>query len=180
MTNNPKILIVDDDMDTREMYVDVFRSASYTVFSAKDGLEGLDVAAREHPDVIFTGIIMPRMDGFTLIEALKKNVATATTPVVVNSHLGREEDQRHANELGARDFIVRDLTPPRDVVERISAMLAGGEYAIDFDPYAMDAQRLARDLHVGNFFQCDGDRKMLLKLRVHDPKNKTFIARFEC
>jgi len=86
-----KILIVDDDVMTREMYVNVFKQSGYEVFEAGDGVDGLDVASRELPDVIFTGIIMPRMSGFELMEALRKAVATSKIPVVISSHIGREE-----------------------------------------------------------------------------------------
>jgi|SRR3989344_1467323 len=176
-----KILIVDDDEQTRETYADVFRRSGYIVLEAKDGLEGLDIATKEQPDVMFTGIIMPRMDGFAMMEALNKNIITSSIPVVINSHLGREEDQKRAEILGAKDFIVRDFTTPREVVERVSSIfIGGGEYIFEFDPYARDAQRLARDLRMENYFQCPGNQKMVLRLHIKDPQRKTFIARLVC
>ena len=63
-----KMLLVDDDVDTQSLYAEVFRAAGFEVREAKDGLEGLDMATAERPDVVFTGIIMPRMDGFALTE----------------------------------------------------------------------------------------------------------------
>jgi len=131
-----KILVVDDDVPTREMYAEVLSKAGYEIIQANDGLEGLDLATKDMPDLIFTGIVMPRMDGFTLMETLKKTVMTANIPVVISSHMGREEDQQRANVLGAKDFIMRDVTPPKQVVERINALFirSGGNINLILTP----------------------------------------------
>ncbi|MBX4191817.1 MAG: response regulator [Candidatus Doudnabacteria bacterium] len=61
-----RILVVDDDAVQKDLYSDVFKDKGYEVIPAADGLEGLEVALKEKPDLIFTGIIMPRMDGFEI------------------------------------------------------------------------------------------------------------------
>jgi len=180
--NRHKILIVDDDDFTREMYLEVFRNSGYAVFEAKDGVEGLDVATRELPEVIFTGIVMPRMDGFSLIEALKKNTATAKTIIFVSSHLGREEDRQHAEQLGARDFIVRDMTSPNEVVDLVTRVFSeGGEYVIQFDMRSLDAQKLAQGIGLTGGFQCMScNESMLLKIRVDRSDRNWYKAKFVC
>ena len=178
-----KILIVDDDELTREMYAEVFKKANYEVVEAKDGVEGLDIATKDMPDVIFTGIVMPRMDGFTLIETLKKTVMTANIPVIICSHMGREEDQKRANQLGAKDFIMRDVTTPVKVVERVSNLFVkeGGEYRFEFNSYALDAQKLARDLNFNLNYQClECNEKLILNLKLTDAKERKFEAKFIC
>lgn len=177
-----KILVIDDDQETRDMYADVLRDAGFQVMEARDGLEGLDFATRETPDAIFTGIIMPRMDGFTMMEALKKNVATSEIPVIVSSHMGREEDRQKAVALGAKDFIVRYLTSPKEATERIRRIFesSGSTYFLDFDAYAMDAQKLARDAGTNDDFQCmNCSQKMSLKLTTL-PNSSDFGAKFVC
>lgn len=176
-----KILMVDDDNSAREMYAEVFRNADFDVLEAIDGVEGFDKATKEMPDVIFTGIIMPRMDGFSMMEELKKNVSTANIPVIIFSHLGREADRQRANILGAKDFIVRDVISPKQTIERIKALFVGGEYRVDFNSYSLDAQKLARELGINNNFQCleCGD-KMILRVKLMDPKERKFEARFVC
>jgi CheY-like chemotaxis protein len=177
------ILIVDDDDFTREMYADVFRNSGYEVREARDGVEGLDSATNNHPDVIFTGIVMPRMDGFSLMEALSKNTQTASIPVVISSHLGREEDRKRAEQLGAKDFIVRDTTSPREVVEIVSMLFSeGGEFVLEFDPYALDAQRMAQQLRVNSHFQCmECGEKMFLKVRLTKKATHSwFQVKFVC
>jgi DNA-binding response OmpR family regulator len=178
-----KILIVDDDIELREMYVEIFQNANFLVSVADDGLEGLDKATKELPDVIFTGIVMPRMDGFSMIEALQKTVMTSSVPVVISSHMGREEDKIRATKLGVKDFIVRGTTRPIEVVERISSLFieAGGEYRLEFNPYALDAQNLAKDLSFhANYLCLDCNEKLILNLKLTDPKARTFEARLVC
>jgi CheY-like chemotaxis protein len=175
-----RVLVVDDDEPTRSMYAEVFKQSGLDVMEAKDGLEGLDVATKENPDVIFSGIIMPRMDGFTMMEALKKNVSTSSIPVIISSHLGREEDREKANQLGAKDFIVRDFMPPNQVVERINSIFKR-KYRLQFDQFNLDAQEMARDMALTKSFQCmECDEKMILELEMEDPEKKKFSARLVC
>lgn len=177
-----KMLLVDDDAETRSLYAEVFRSSGFEVREAKDGLEGLEMATADHPDVIFTGIIMPRMDGFALTEALRSNVVTASIPIAFSSHLGRQEDQRRAEEMGVKDFIVRDVVTPNEVVSRIRSLVSHSEYMIAFDTRALDAQKLASDFHLDQNFLCseDGGRQFALRLRVKDISTRTFDADLVC
>jgi two-component system chemotaxis response regulator CheY len=182
MSKKLKILLVDDDKATRVTYADVFKSAGFEISEAVDGLEGLEKATANPPDVIFTGIIMPRMDGFSLMEELKKNVSTANIPVIVSSHMGREEDRQKANVLGARYFVVRGFTMPKDVLGKVKALFAGGkEYKLEINAYSMDAPRLAQDLGLNNDFQClECNEKMIIKLISKDDKEEGMEAHLIC
>jgi CheY-like chemotaxis protein len=178
-----KILIVDDDDFTRELYVNVFQNNDFEVVEARDGVEGLDRATEDMPDVIFTGIVMPRMDGFSLMEALAKNTTTAQIPVVISSHLGREQDRKRAETLGAKEFIVRDITPPKEVVGKVAQLFSsGGEFLINFDPYSLDAQKMTQQLRLNDNYQClQCGEKMALKLRLsREPGEHWFQAKFVC
>lgn len=178
-----KILIVDDDRNLLELYAEIFQNSNFDVLQAGDGLEGLDIATKSLPDVIFTGIVMPRMDGFSMIEALQKTVMTSSIPVVISSHMGREEDKTRATALGVKDFIIRDTTRPIEVVERINSLfiIAGNEYDIEFDPYAKEAQKLAKDLNFQASYLClDCGEKLILRLKLTDPKTRTFQTNFVC
>ncbi|MEN8252110.1 MAG: response regulator [Patescibacteria group bacterium] len=174
------ILIADDDVDTLAMYADVFENADYNVLRAYDGLEALTLIGQNIPDVIFTGIVMPRMDGFTLMESLNKDEKTANIPVVINSHLGRDADKGQAEELGARDFIIRGFTQPREVLERVGALLLKSDYAISFDIDDEDVQRLVKDLGTSDFLKCSENQKRVIKLHLVNEKNLVFAAQFGC
>ena len=181
--NKRRILIVDDDDLTREMYADIFRGAGYEVSEAVDGVDGLDKATRENPEVVLTGIIMPRMDGFALLGELKKTVMTAHVPVVILSHMGREEDQRKANMFGAKDFIVSGMVSPNEVLRRVGNLFvtAGDEYDVALDPYARDAQKLAQSLNIDPRFVCgECQQRLILKLRLADARERKFEAKLIC
>lgn len=174
------ILIADDDVDTLEMYATIFENAGYNVLRATDGLEAINITAAHVPHVIFTGIVMPRMDGFTMIDALRQNPRTSNIPVVINSHLGRDADKKRAEELGVRDFIVRGFTTPREAVERIGALLLRSDYIFRFDVHDPEARKLLRDLGDDRFFTCPRGQEMAIKLTITDPRDLTFSARFSC
>jgi CheY-like chemotaxis protein len=179
-----KVLLIDDDDSKREMYAEIFSDAGFDVMEARDGVDGLDIATKEIPNVIFTGIIMPRMDGFTLMEALRKNVSTANIPVIIHSHMGREEDQQRANMLGAKDFVVRGMTSPVKVVEKIKNLVVnkGVTYTLEINPNSAEMRRLAKDFNLNAAFQCLDCKKsqLVMEIRLLDPQENTFQARFLC
>lgn len=175
------VVLVDDDADTRLLYAEVLREAGFDVREATDGLDGLEKINQMLPDVVATGIIMPRMDGFMLAEALKKNVNTMNLPVMFLSHLGREEDETRAKVLGAKDFFVTTMTPPQEIIGRIKGLLTSSDYFVIPNPYELDAQRLAQDLGLNRDFLCtDGGEKLAIKLRLKDARNKRFDAEIVC
>ncbi len=176
-----KILLVDDDESIRGMYAEIFKRENFEVSEAADGVAGLDMAVKNVPDVIFTGIVMPTMDGFALMEALKKNVITAKIPVVISSHLGREEDQRRADELGAKGFFVRGFYTPNEIVEKIRAIFNLAEYRLKFSPSEADAPQLAKDMHFQENFKCAScGGELVLSLKLTDVEGHNFNARFIC
>jgi CheY-like chemotaxis protein len=117
-----KLLVVDDDLTQRDFYVEFFRQKGYEVTPANDGLEGLDIALQLKPDLVFTGIIMPRMDGFEFIHNLRNNAITAQTPVIMFSHLGREEDREKAKKLANVIFMVKGMDGPKVILEHVEKL----------------------------------------------------------
>ncbi len=126
-----KILVVDDDFEQRNLYLELFQDKGFDVISANDGLEALDKALKEKPDLIFTGIVMPRMDGFELIRNLRSNVPTAKTPVIMFSHLGREEDRQKAMALSGVDFMVKGYDTPSAIFQKVQHLL---DHNVNFHP----------------------------------------------
>ena len=179
--NLNSVVLIDDDVDTRTLYADVLREGGFDVREAVDGIDGLEKINQMLPNIIITGIIMPRMDGFMLVEALKKNMNTMNVPVIFLSHLGREEDEARARVLGVNDFFVTTMTPPHEILGRIKGLLTSSDYLIIPNPYELDAQRLAQDLSLNRDFLCsDGGEKLAIKLRLKDARNKRFDAEIVC
>lgn len=176
-----KVLVIDDDADNRMLFSEILRSEGFDVSEATDGLEGLQKVTESTPEVILTGIIMPRMDGFGLVEALKRNVMTAHIPVVFLSHMGREEDRVRAQELGVNDFFVTTMTPPREILGRIDAFSSHSAYLVVPNPYELDAQKLAQDLNLNRDFFCsDGGEKLAFRLTLKDADSRRFEAELIC
>lgn len=161
------VLIIDDAEDLRKIYVKKFKQEGYEVLEANDGLDGLNVAFEEKPDLIITGIMMPRVDGFEVINTLKKDAQTKQIPVLVFSHLGRQEDIDKAMNLGADDFIIQATFSPDDVAEKVrfhlgkppdarSASESGvaRNYNLQLNLEQGDAPRLAQDFGFGQDFKC--------------------------
>jgi len=127
-----KILVADDDFDQRDLYVELFKQNGYEVISADDGLEALEKIFKETPDLVFTGIIMPKMDGFELIRNMRNNVATSLIPVIMFSHLGREEDRQKAIILRRVNFVVKGYDSPISILNTVKELLSnsGHRYPI--------------------------------------------------
>lgn len=119
-----KILVVDDDFSQRDLYVEIFKQADYEVISANDGQDGWEKFQKEHADLVFTGIDMPRMTGFELIAKLREDKVGLAVPVVMFSHLGRDEDRQKARGLTNVEFMVKGYDTPAKIVKRVSELLS--------------------------------------------------------
>ncbi len=122
-----KILVVEDDPVQKELYVEVFRNKGYEIISAKDGVEGLNLALREKPDLVVTAVLLPGMSGIELIQNLRANVATTKLPIIMLSHLGRYEDKEKAEKLSNVTFLVKSVDGPAETLAKIEDILHGAE-----------------------------------------------------
>ncbi|MEJ0021297.1 MAG: response regulator [Candidatus Doudnabacteria bacterium] len=120
---NQKILVADDDLAQRDLYVDLFKEGGYQVTTADDGQDAWEKIQQNKPDLVFTGILMPHMSGFELIEKLRSNKSTETTPVIIFSHLGRPEDRAKAGKLPFVEFMVKGFDRPINIVRKAEEML---------------------------------------------------------
>ena len=111
-----KILVVEDTKLTREMVKDALTLRGYTIFEAKDGVEGLKLANEKRPDLIILDIVMPRMDGIEACRLIKSEVQTKGIPVIMLTSRTDSSDVKNALEAGAIDY----LKKPLDEVELIS------------------------------------------------------------
>jgi threonine synthase len=97
----PKIAIVEDTTEARRLIRRILQSqGNFTILEASNGREGLDLIQRELPDLVILDLMMPEMDGFTMIEALRSNQETATIPVIVATAKELTPDEK--NRLGGQ------------------------------------------------------------------------------
>ncbi|MBI2411525.1 MAG: response regulator [Candidatus Kerfeldbacteria bacterium] len=117
------ILLVEDDEMLHSMYTQKFTKEGYTVLSAFNGSEGIQMAEEHQPAIILLDIIMPKMDGFVALKKLKKNDATKEIPVILLTNLGQEEDIRKGKELGAADYFIKANHTPQEVVDKVKQVI---------------------------------------------------------
>lgn len=118
-----KILVIEDDKMICSMYKAKFEDDGFEVFAANDGIEGLEVARKEELDIIMLDIILPQLDGFSVLEELKKNVKTKKVPVVMLTNLGTNEDKEKGERLGAAGYLVKANLTPAQVSKEIKKYL---------------------------------------------------------
>ena len=120
-TNKAKILIVDDEPDIVQTIQDRLEMNKYTVVTAYNGKEGLEMAARHKPDVILLDVIMPIMTGLEMLEVLKKQPETRDCAVIMVTARNQPQDIIRAKTCGIEDYIVKpfDLNVLLEKIENI-------------------------------------------------------------
>jgi response regulator RpfG family c-di-GMP phosphodiesterase len=104
--NGKKVLIVDDDENHVTLLKKRLQAAGYETYEAGDGIEGLKQAVHQRPDLIIADVLLPRMNGFQLVEQLKSNSETNNIPIIMMSAVYvTEEDMARGFELGAETYV---------------------------------------------------------------------------
>jgi CheY-like chemotaxis protein len=98
--------------------------ADFEVITARDGVEGFDMAKNKLPDAILCDVLMPNLDGFGALQKLKENPATKSIPVIMLTSLSHPDDIERAKELGAATFLIKSETLPSDAPKKIKAVLS--------------------------------------------------------
>ena len=119
-----KILLVEDDSNLREIYGARLEAEGYKIFSANDGEEALAIAVREHPDLIITDVMMPKISGFDMLDILRSTPETKNVKVIVMTALSQDEDKQRGKELGADYYIVKSQVTLDDVVKVVQDILS--------------------------------------------------------
>lgn len=120
-----RILLAEDDRFLRKAAETALKRHGFTVLAAVDGEEALRMARTEAPDLILLDLIMPKLQGFEVLRALKADAATAATPVIILSNLGQDSDVKQAMEAGAVGYFVKANLSLQDLVKQVGEMLAG-------------------------------------------------------
>lgn len=114
-----KILIIEDEANIAQLIKLYLEQANYTVITASDGVAGLELHAREQPDLVILDLMLPALDG---MEVCRRIRAWANTPILMLTARQGEEDRITGLEIGADDYLVKPFSP-REVVSRVKAIL---------------------------------------------------------
>lgn len=121
--NKQKILLVEDDKFLSEMYVTKLIESGFDVETAGDGQEALEKVTQYGPDLILLDIVLPKIDGFEVLQTLKKNVQTKDIAVVALTNLGQKEEVEKGLKLGAIDYVIKAHFTPTEVVAKVKKIL---------------------------------------------------------
>lgn len=114
-----KILIVEDENDIREALADIFQMSDFEVFAAIDGKEGLDVALKEHPDVILLDLMMPVMNGHEMLQKLRNDPWGKEVKVVVLSALDDVNNIGTAHKSDITKYLIKAHVSLDEIVNKV-------------------------------------------------------------
>lgn len=118
----PKIVLIEDDQFILEMY-QLKLQQDFEVKTAVDGVEGLELIKKERPDLVLLDIILPRQDGFEVLEQVKKDPELKDIPVLLLTNLGQKSNIQRGLRLGALDYIIKAHYTPAEVLAKVKQVL---------------------------------------------------------
>jgi len=127
MPTRQKILIIEDEKTLLEAIAKKLEVENYQVVTALDGQEGLEKIKEEKPDLILLDILMPKVDGFEVLEELNNNPDLAKTPVIIISNSGQPVEIERAMSLGVKDYLVKAEFDPQEVIVKVQSVLGKTE-----------------------------------------------------
>ena len=118
-----KILFIEDESALQKTFRDVLEKEGYQMVSALDGENGLELAKSQKPDLILLDLILPKKNGFEVLEELKKDDSTREIPVIVLTNLEDIESVEKAIELGATTYLVKAQYTLEEVITKVKKAL---------------------------------------------------------
>ena len=167
-TRRARVLVADDNADMRQ-YVSRLLGGRYRVEAAANGVEALELARRKAPDLILADVMMPRLDGFGLLQELRSNPGTRDLPIILLSARAGEESRIEGLEAGADDYLVKPFAA-KELLARVAAHI---QIARIRRESAREQQRLRADAEAAKGRLEDADRRKdeFLATLAHELRN---------
>ncbi len=124
MADKQKILLVEDDTYTRDIYREILEEAGFEVSVAVDGQEGLTKLKEGNYSLVLLDVMMPKMDGISVLKALKEDKSPKNGRIILLTNLGHDSVIKEAVSLGASDFMVKSDLNPDQLVEKVKSFLS--------------------------------------------------------
>jgi DNA-binding response OmpR family regulator len=118
-----KILIIEDDPFLSEMYVTKLTQANFQVEVATDGKAGMRKIKESKPDLVLLDIVLPKLDGFAVLQKVKKDPELKKIPVVLLTNLGQKNEVEKGLAFGADEYIIKAHFTPTAVVAKVKEIL---------------------------------------------------------
>jgi DNA-binding response OmpR family regulator len=114
-----KILFIEDDPLINKIYSTRLKADGHEVFTAENGEEGLKIAMDNNPEIVILDVMMPRVDGFEVLEKLRADERFKLKPIIMYSNLNNEEEIKRAKQMGVTEFVIKANLSPTQMVEKI-------------------------------------------------------------
>jgi len=114
-----KVLLIEDEKEVLELYRLKLSLDDYEVLTAESGEEGLKVAVKEKPDLIYLDIKMPEMDGFEVLQRLRAEENTKNTPIVILSNFDEQDMIEKGLTLGANEYLIKSQFTPEQISSKV-------------------------------------------------------------
>ena len=114
-----KILIIEDEELMLDLLQRKLTKEGYEISVARDGEEGLKTMKEVKPNLVLLDIIMPKMGGFEVMEEMNKNKELKNIPVIVISNSGQPVELDRAQNLGAKDWLIKTEFDPQEVIDKV-------------------------------------------------------------
>ena len=118
-----KILVIEDETRSRNLFVSCLQAEGYDTFIADNGIAGIQIAQQKLPDLVLCDILMPKLDGYGVLDRLRQNQTTAIIPFIFLTAKGTKSELRKGMKLGADDYLIKPLTA-EELIEAVVARLA--------------------------------------------------------
>ena len=183
-----QVLLVEDSKAIQQMYRNKLMMEQFAVVTADNGMEAIKALSLSKPDIILLDLMMPIMDGYKVLQVVKTDQKFKDLPVLVFSAKGQPDEVEKALSLGATGFIVKSVTKPNEVVERIRAVLSQkpveqkvSHYTVEIKETIYDAKKLSDDFKLNGFVCQSCNVPMLLDL-IPDFSHEApwFTGKFYC
>ncbi len=120
---NKRILVVEDDAVLRDVLTEKLKEKGYDSFSVEDGELALTEIRRQKPDLILLDILMPKKGGMEVMEELNQDDNLKDIPIIIISNSGQPVEVQRARELGAKEFLIKAVFDPNEVLEKVQKVL---------------------------------------------------------
>lgn len=118
-----KVLIIEDESSLLELLVEKFKESGFKVNYAQSAEAGLRLALQGQPDLVLLDIILPKMDGLTMLKKLRQNSWGMSVPVIILSNLSDRKKVSEAMRMGVYDFLVKSDVKLADIVKEVREVL---------------------------------------------------------
>jgi DNA-binding response OmpR family regulator len=118
-----QILLVEDDTFLADIYKKKFEMEGFKISISDNGEKALVDIKKKKPDIVLLDVLLPKLDGFAVLEKLKKDAEVKDVPVILLTNLGQKDEVEKGLEMGAVDYLIKAHFKPSEIVDKVKKVL---------------------------------------------------------